>query len=215
MAEASYSVSAPVTVVDPADPTAVAIARLMEQYKTQPKIVALLQSFLTQCAELEVKLGELETERYLDTAVGAQLDGLGDILGQDRLGLNDEDYRQLLRARVLVNASRGTANEIIEIFQLITEPGAVINLQEIFPATVELELSQPSLPNTALYRSLLAEAVATSIGSTFIWLPLEPFSFSVEPAPPGDPNPYTPTIDPVLGFGESATPTSGGFFASA
>jgi hypothetical protein len=116
-----------------------AVANLVEQYKGKPKMAATLEAFVQQVQDLEDALFELLNERDLDTAVGAQLDTLGDIVGEGRLGRNDVDYRIAIRGRILVNLSEGTPVDLIHLLEVLGEGSSVI-LTEYFPAALTAEL---------------------------------------------------------------------------
>ncbi len=52
----------------------------------------------------------------IDASSGVQLDTIGRVVGQPRLGVVDSTYRLYLRARILANRSTGTAEEIYAVF---------------------------------------------------------------------------------------------------
>ena len=56
------------------------LGRLLRQFQGQPNIEGQLQSFLVQVQELESMFIALVFERYVDSAVGAQLDGIGRVV---------------------------------------------------------------------------------------------------------------------------------------
>lgn len=114
-----------------------AIDNLIAQFKDKPNFQAFITSFVNQVQELEVALNDLITERTLDTAIGEQLDGIGEILGEDRQGRNDDDYRTALRAKVLLNIGSGTPEEIIEMISYLTD-GKSNEVTEYFPAAFTL-----------------------------------------------------------------------------
>lgn len=87
----------------------------MEGNNTE-KLVATLA---TPFQSLENALMQLLTERSIDTAVGAQLDIIGKIVGQARGGLDDDTYRRYCRARVATNKATGIINELITVTELI------------------------------------------------------------------------------------------------
>lgn len=60
------------------------LARLANQFDGSENLKSFLESFLNEFQELENSGLQLLNERYLDTAVGAQLDGIGEIVGVDR-----------------------------------------------------------------------------------------------------------------------------------
>lgn len=59
--------------------------RVIEQYKSSTNFLAYLDVFLAQADEIEDVLCQLLDERWIDTAVGAQLDNIGAIVGQSRV----------------------------------------------------------------------------------------------------------------------------------
>jgi hypothetical protein len=69
--------------------------------------------------------------------IGDQLDKWGGLVGESRGGLEDDDYRRFIRARVLVNRSKGSTDELVKIMQLVTAPSTV-RRYELPPAGFEL-----------------------------------------------------------------------------
>jgi len=58
---------------------------------------------------------EIALSHIIDEAVGLQLDNIGDDLQQPRYGRNDDDYRFLLKTKIIAANSSGTTNDIITI----------------------------------------------------------------------------------------------------
>lgn len=125
-----------------------AIARLLTQYAEAQNIQNLISVYTTQIQELENIIYDMFLNRMIDTAVGQQLDNLGEIVGQPRLGFDDETYRVLLKFRIGVNVSQGTIEEVIQLFTLISgasevhvidEGGGSISIQYNEPLPAELE----------------------------------------------------------------------------
>jgi hypothetical protein len=84
-------------------------------------IVSLVQILLEPFNELEAAFSDLLTQRSIDVAVGDQLDILGTVVGQPRVGAavgNDDIYRRYVRARVAANRSSGTGDDLIGVVQL-------------------------------------------------------------------------------------------------
>jgi hypothetical protein len=129
------------TLTQTTDHTTEALANLLEQFKNSPKLAALLTSYVDQIQDLEDAIYGLLQGRWLDYAEGDQLDGLGSIVGENREGRTDSDYRLAIRVRILINLCEGTPEQIIEIFELLT--GAVIELREYFPAALVVSVLSP------------------------------------------------------------------------
>ena len=84
---------------------------MTQAVKLNQFVAALLSAVKTlEDAALETLLG-----RFLDNAVGAQLDGLGDLVGEDRLGRGDDDYRNAIRVRIFQNAASGTPADCVKL----------------------------------------------------------------------------------------------------
>ncbi len=112
---------------------------LIGHFQEDPAMVALATIFGNKVQEIEDALWQLYTERGIDTAVGAQLDIIGKILGYTRGGLDDDTYRLRLRAKIALNKDSGTAAEILNIFALLL-PGLGLELRDTPPAGFELRI---------------------------------------------------------------------------
>ncbi len=97
-----------------------ALDRLVYQFKDKTLISGLITSFVEQNQTLENVFDELFTNRILENAMGQQLDNLGTIVGQERNGENDDDYRIALQAKIGENNSKGTPESLIAVFNLLT-----------------------------------------------------------------------------------------------
>lgn len=105
----------------PVDHVEEALARLAEQDRRDPNIVALLTALVSPFNTLESAHQQLLTQRSVDTAIGAQLDVLGRIVNEARGGLDDETYRRYIRARIRTNRSQGVVEDLIRIAHLIVD----------------------------------------------------------------------------------------------
>jgi hypothetical protein len=119
--------------VDLANHIKAGIERLITQFRKQPKLVAILTSWLESVQDLEGVFWDIHQIRDIDQATGVNLDTLGKIVGQLRGTLTDAQYRTWLKARILANRSRCTPDEILEIL-LTIEPNAELGIIESYPA---------------------------------------------------------------------------------
>lgn len=92
---------------------------------SKPRIVALAESLGVGSQELEDVNFDLLMSIPLPNALGHTLDLYGRIVGEQRGGLADVDYRRFIEARILANISGSTVDEVIRIFQLVTSPSDV------------------------------------------------------------------------------------------
>lgn len=99
--------------------------RLREQYKNKPFISALIQSWGDQVQELEQVLYDLSTLRTITDGFGIQLDLIGELLDKPRDGRSDADYKIVLLAKIAQNISRGTSEDVIGVFKILTSSSFV------------------------------------------------------------------------------------------
>ena len=146
-----------------------ALGRLAEEYRGKPLIEGLFNAVSVEVQELEDAIYQLSTERYLDDAVGVQLDALGVILAEERGAFTDDPYRVVLKAKRLVNKSSGTTEELIAIFKLL-EPTATITVTTWPPACVTVEIDVPiTAAKEVLYRRFLRKARMAGVGGQLLW----------------------------------------------
>lgn len=158
-----------------------ALARLLEQYKNKPKLAALLTGFITEIQELEDVLNVLGTQRGIDVAVGAQLDGIGEIVGISRPpGMNDSDYLFLIKTKIIQNLNEGTAEEFIAAAQFFTNQTDYF-YAEVYPAAVDYFVYTPIDPVVAAGIKIRLEKFlpATVKLEMFGFIPSTPFLFDV------------------------------------
>ena len=114
-----------------------AIARLTGQFQNSPKLKALMAAIVGPLHDIEIAADAVRADRWIDTAVGAQLDGCGQIVGELRRGRADTAYRKAIKFRVFVNISKGTPTDLIRGLKFLTDPTDCQYL-EAKPATILL-----------------------------------------------------------------------------
>lgn len=117
------------------DHIALALARLPHQYRgadpehetnTQKAIRALL----APAAALEATMQQVLRERSVDTAIGVQLEAIGNLVGRPREGvLDDEIYRRYIKAQISANKSDGLISDMLTIARLVVGPGPTLVLR--------------------------------------------------------------------------------------
>lgn len=91
-------------------------SRLYVQFR-KPKFQAWSDIIARQFQDLEDALQGLATIADIDGSVGAQLDVLGRIVGQPRVGLDDDTYRVYIRARIVARRSDGSGEALYKVFR--------------------------------------------------------------------------------------------------
>lgn len=116
-------------------------ANLLEQFKGVVNWEKLLDVYSRQIQDLEDMFFELIEKRFIDDAVGVQLDGLGRIIGASRNGLADEAYRVQLRVQIRINRSSGTVEDIISVVALLVAVTNTIHVRVFPPASFVVTLN--------------------------------------------------------------------------
>lgn len=91
----------------------VAVSRLLEQFKTRPRIEGLVAGLVTGQQSIEDAAYSLSGGRTIDAARGATLDHLGELVGIPRGGLDDETYRIVLRGTIAENHSDSSYESVL------------------------------------------------------------------------------------------------------
>lgn len=135
--------------------------RLLEQYKNQPNISALLDSFIGPIQEIEDGLEALNNNRGVNFAMGVQLDRLGDLVGIARGTMLDDAYRIRIKIRIIQNLSQGEPERLIQVYSGLIG-ASLVEIQEHFPGGVGLSGNGP-IPfgqETLIYQNVQAIAAA-------------------------------------------------------
>lgn len=119
------------------------LSRLITRWSAdeRPAIAAILASYLEEAQELENAIWFVIYGRMLDYAEGAQLDMLGRIVGQPRNGLPDDRYVVHIRARIRINRSIGTPDDVIDVLRLVDS--AAFRYTENGTARFQINYSEP------------------------------------------------------------------------
>src|SRR5882672_579851 len=147
------------------DHVAQGIALLVEQFKATVDLPKYLAVYLRQNQILEGVIWDVINKRMLGVAVGDQLDQLGDLVGEGRLGRNDTDYRAAVRLRIRVNRSQGRAEDVIQVANLASGNTAIYN--ELYPANFEVQIYNTVTP--AVIARMLYSTKAAGTGGTLVY----------------------------------------------
>jgi len=194
----------------------------------------LISALCMQAQELNTQEQALQTQRYLNIAVGVQLDNLGEILGLARIpGQSDASYREDLQFQIFVIQSNGTPEEVIAILKYITD-ASIIWYDENYPAGYTMAtngLLFPTNPSDlfAFLQSVSPAGVEfTALIATYDTVP---FVFSSDPIieqfyvrpnvldisqiNPFQVNPGSGDVDFYVNNGQTVNPNFGGHFSEA
>jgi hypothetical protein len=191
------------------DHAAQQLARIDSSLLTGAKRVAVYAALSKQVQAIEDALWDLLTLRAIDLASGAQLDNLGRIVGESRLGHDDPTYLLFIKARIRRNRSSGNPEELYGIFKPLLDPAAKLNLVGYWPAAFEFRIGNVDLTATvAVFRGILSSCTAGGVGSTLTYQTVDDaHAFTLGDANGGS--------VPGLGLGDTGDPSAGGALAGA
>ena len=143
---------------------------LIEIFKDQPNFEAWLSTILAEIQELEDVGAQIALLRSIDDSSDIQLDEIGAIPGQPRNALDDANYRAAIRAKILINKSGGTGDDILRVVAALLRAQAITayELFEFFPRGQKIVFGEvlgvisPSVVAQAVKSSRLA-GVATHV----------------------------------------------------
>lgn len=203
-----------------------AIARFMQQYlavSTQytinypiseitlqvSGITGLLAAFVDQIQQLEDQAFSVNTGRQLyngttTPAVGAQLDGIGQLVGLNRNGLLDAEYILFLFGTIAANFSRGTYLDVFNTASYLFN-STQIYIQDYPPTSIAIQVAGSQLPDNLKNQAKAILETVPSGGVSILFVAETKvqnafrYSSAVYPTPNVDNinNGYASVVDPV------------------
>jgi hypothetical protein len=134
------------------------VARLLSQFKGMTKIEGVVSAQGDQAQDEETALYDLLDLLNIDVSVGAQLDGIGTIVGEERKGRTDAVYRIYLKGRILANRSSGTPPELNEIAHLLVGDANNQVYREYYPAAWKITVDDEFPTDPDAVAELLSDA---------------------------------------------------------
>lgn len=142
------------------------LSLLLAQFKDKPNFEKFIRAFAAEVQSLEDEIFRFYHELALDQAVGEQLDGIGEILGEERKGRSDSEYRAFLSVRITINVSRGEPETMISVLAAITG-STYVNLVEAYPARIEMYFNGLDIPSTLLENMSLIKPAGVALALLF------------------------------------------------
>lgn len=128
----------------------VGLNRLTSQFQDKEKLNKILEIYLEGIKEVDSEFEYLLNERGVFVAVGDRLNQIGDLVGEERLGRGDEEYREAILARITVNNGEATPNDVLLALKFLTGADKV-NIWEHWPACIYLMSDGDVSQNTLRY----------------------------------------------------------------
>lgn len=167
---------------------------LVEQYELSDGFQGSIVGEADQMQELEYVLNDMLTAFFISSAVGAQLDTVGSIVGETRQNRSDDEYRDGIYFRIFVNNSSGEIEVIQEFTRYVVNGGTFAFAKELFPAKIAVLFDAVTIPSNL--RQLIDEVAAGGVKILPQWTTSGGFTFGF--AGEGG----IPALDFVRGFDE-------------
>lgn len=155
---------------------------LLTQFKGKPNIEGVLTSYLTESQNTQQAYEEMLDERNLVTAIGVQLDQLGNLIGEPRSLRDDDSYRVAILIKIAINTNKGTLPDIKNIIKLFTG-ASIVKISEHYPASIYLYVRNGT--NLTSLRALVEGILPAGVSLGYIGYDNNPISFT----------PYTEVIE--------------------
>jgi hypothetical protein len=160
------------------DLIATALSRLTNQFSESQKLRGMVEAMVRPLQDALATIEQLRTERWPATAIGAQLDGVGNIVGEARNGRDDAEYRAAIAFRIFVNTSNATPGDLIQGLRTLTRADEIQYIEQ-YPATAMLFTGGPIAP-TGLQQTIqgLAPAAISDVQVMVSYAHAPAFRFS-------------------------------------
>lgn len=145
------------------DHSAVAQPRLTGQFYESKKLWDLVGEIVAPLTGIEDTCDDFMTDRWIETAIGRQLDGCGYIVRVARKGREDEPYRAAIKAQIAIGVSGARIPDLCGLLAFITQPMHPEHEQylENWPATAILHTDGLFVPYNI--QSVMQSASAAGI----------------------------------------------------
>jgi len=176
---------------------------ITSQHQNKPKFIAWLEANLNTLDNGATLAGSLDTYFDLDTAVGAQLDILGDIVGVKRtvdfqptsyysttvMGtavliepspiLSDNYYRLVIRAKILKNMWDGTTQGIYDMWNMLFDDSYIIikDNQDMSMTVIIMGLSSSLQKDLVANGYIIPKPQGVKVNYSYLTTPL--FAFGI------------------------------------
>lgn len=106
-------------------------SRVATQFRESTNLIAYILNLLIEANNLEQVFFDINDGRYIDSAIGTQLDILGSIVGQERIYvsgvlLTDTEYRLWLKARITKNHTGTSLEDIISQINFLINTSQIL-----------------------------------------------------------------------------------------
>lgn len=145
------------------------LQELYFQFRDKPRFRALVEALALGAQVFEDACVDVIQTLSLSSASGVHLALLGSIVGEQRLNLTEEEYRRVIRAKIVSNRSSGRVSDLLETWRLLSvkdELNDVIDILERYPAGFSLfirTVQPPTAQEAERWRRIMYRAKGAGI----------------------------------------------------
>lgn len=161
---------------------------LTSPFDDSTNLQKVLQSVLETLQGVEDDLQDILESYSLETAIGVQLDSIGEIVGEKRFNRNDTDYRKGIKIKIAINNSEGTGDECLSILKDLS--GATyVDITENYtltngsPASVSFIIATDEENLNINFQETMQKVVCIGVRvDGVLWIPSTDYYFIPEPS---------------------------------
>lgn len=127
----------------------------INQFQDSSNLEGLITIYVNEIQDLENAIIQILEDTLIDTAVGINLDHIGDIVGEERQTRSDDQYRPAIKTRIKLNLSNGTHENIIELIKAIAGESLSVRIIERYPAAFEALIDDPIIISETNFDKIL------------------------------------------------------------
>jgi hypothetical protein len=137
---------------------------ILHQFAKSSKLKALVRCLVRPFQEALNAMESLHHGGYIKHASGHRLDVLGEIVGQPRRDMSDDDYRAWIDVGIKLNDCSGTAEDIFAILALLYRSSPRVLMYEYKPNELIFALlARPKAPLNVLFDIIKSAAPVTTM----------------------------------------------------
>jgi hypothetical protein len=92
---------------------------ILHQFARSPRLKGLVRCLVKPLQDVLGTIEELHRGHYIDNAYGQRLEVLGEIVGQPRRSMNDDDYHAWIDVGIRLNQGSGTPEDVLAILNIL------------------------------------------------------------------------------------------------
>jgi hypothetical protein len=142
---------------------------ILNQFAKSQKLKGLILGLVKPFQDALDSIESLHYGRYVDQANGETLDIIGQLVGQPRNGLDDENYRPWIKVRIHLNNCSGTPDSVLTILAILFDSTTTnVRMEELPPKSVRFTFLQPPRYPIKPIKEIIRSAMPLNTEAEFV-----------------------------------------------